>query len=348
MVLFALALLLLGLGLWGIALRKTYEVMPARELKRQARAGDQLAGVLYRAAAYGPSLKLLLWVWIGLTTAGGFILLSMIAPAPLVFVAVAGLIWYGFAWMPSSRVSRFGSTLAVTATPFVAWVLNYAHPLLARLSGFVSSRKPVTFHTGLFEREDLIELLEAQRAQPDSRISSDELNLVVHALSFGEILVQEVMIPRRAVAMVPETDVVGPILMGELHKTGHSRFPVYGEEKDQITGTLHLRKILAAKEGGSVKNIMKPSVYYVHEDANLYQVLHAFITTKNHLFVVVNDFEEFVGIITIEDVIEQVIGRKIDDEFDTYDDVRAVAKSLATAEHKSRKTVPETISEVVE
>jgi CBS domain containing-hemolysin-like protein len=61
-----------------------------------------------------------------------------------------------------------------------------------------------------------------------------------------------------------------------------------------------------------------------------------YLRTQHHLFLVVNEFEEIVGIITIEDVIEQIIGRKIVDEFDQYADLRAVAKQLARKEAESR------------
>jgi CBS domain containing-hemolysin-like protein len=71
----------------------------------------------------------------------------------------------------------------------------------------------------------------------------------------------------------------------------------------------------------------------VHEDFTLYQALQAFLKTKHHLFLVVNSFEELVGILTIEDVLEQMIGKPIVDEFDRYDDLRAVAAAAAKKDH---------------
>lgn len=346
---FITALILLALALLGIALKKTYYAFPARELKRQARRGDRLAAALYRAAAYGASLRLLLWTIIGLAAAGGFVLLARVAPPWLAFIAVATLLWYGFAWMPTARVTGLSSRLVVWLTPAVAWLLNYLNPTLDNLTHFIRRHRPVTVHTGLYERDDLLELLEAQKQQPDSRIAPDELDLVAHALSFGDQLVQGVMVPCRVVKTVAASDVVGPVLMGELHSSGHSRFPVYADAKpDQVVGTLYLRDLIEARRGGKVMNFMQPKVYYVHEDHTLYQVLHAFLQTKHHLFIVVNSFEEYVGIITIEDVIEQVIGRPIIDEFDKYDDMRAVASHQARTEHEEHKPVPETVSEVVE
>lgn len=345
---FIIALIFLALMLFGVALRKTYDYLPRKELKRQARAGDDVAKVLYRAVAYGASLRVLLWLFIGCMAAAGFVLLARVAPPILAFLAIAGLLWYGFVWMPSAKISNIAARLVVGVTPFIAWLLNYLHPLFSKIAGTFSKRRAAMFHTGLFEREDLVELLETQRRMADSRISGEEIDMAIHALTFGDRVVGEIMTPKRVVKMVSEDDTVGPILLDELHASGHSRFPVYGETPDKMVGTLYLRDLVDARHGGKVHAEMEKKVYYVHEDQALYQVLHAFIKTKHHLFIVVNSFEEYVGIVTIEDVLEQVIGHKIEDEFDKYDDMRAVAQHNAREEHESHKPVPETVTEVVE
>jgi CBS domain containing-hemolysin-like protein len=121
-------------------------------------------------------------------------------------------------------------------------------------------------------------------------------------------------------------DEVGPLFMDELHKSGHSRFPVYDPEKDDaIVGILYLRDLIGSKKSGSVKALMSPQVYFVHEELDLNHALNGFIKTHHHLFIVINNFEEFVGILTIEDVLEQVLGRQIVDEFDAYENLREVA-----------------------
>ena len=323
------ALLLLAAALLLIGLRKIYSFYPARELKRKARRGDHDAACLYRAVAYGASLRLLLWILIGLLLAAGYVLLTAIAPAWLVFLAVAGLVWYGFAWSPHARISGLGGRLALMVTPALAWVLYYTHPLLDRVTGAAQQYRPVTFHTGLFEREDLVELIDSQRHLPESRIPHAELDLVLHALTFGEKAVASAMVPRQNVVTVRVGDVIGPILMDELYESKFSRFPVIDETAgtgtDSIVGTLYLHDLVSAKHGGAVGDIMKRDVVYVHADQTLYQALHAFLTTKHHLFIVIGDDEEFAGLITIEDVLEQVIGHKIEDEFDAYEDRRAVA-----------------------
>lgn len=324
---YIVALLLLGLVLLLLVLQKTYYYFPARELKRQARAGDSYAAVLYRAVAYGGSLRLLLWLLIGLATAGSFCLLTAVAPLWLVFLAVLGVVWYGFAWTRHATVTGVGARVVGWCTPSLAWLLYYLHPPLDAINRFLTRHRPGTFHTGLFERSDLLELLEVQKGLADSRISKDEISLVQHALSFGDKTVHAVMIPKRDVKTVRQSDVIGPILMDELYESGFSRFPVLARDGD-IVGILFLRDLIHIKHGGKVADVMKRSVNFVHEEQSLYQALHAFLTTKQHMFVVINSSANYVGIIAIEDVLEQIIGHKIEQDFDAYDDRSAVAKSL--------------------
>lgn len=346
MISFLIALALAGLALLAIALKKTYAIVPPKELKRQARHGDALAKVLYRAVAYGTSLQLLLWVIIILATAASFVILQATVPPFLAFVLEVLLIGYGFVWMPSGDVSQMGVRLVVWLTPIVAWLLAHLQPITGRISSFINSHRPVSVHTGLYEREDLLTLLDRQRQQPDSRFSSDELSLLSHALTYSQKMVCDIMIPRRGVKNVRADEAIGPITLDELHDSGHSRFPVYeGDNEDKIVGTLFLRDLVTIRKGGLVKNAMDKAVFYVHEDYTLEQALHAFLKTKRHMFIVVNNFEEYVGIITIEDILEQVIGHKIIDEFDKYDDMRAVAMHQAEKEHHSRKKVAETVAE---
>jgi CBS domain containing-hemolysin-like protein len=125
--------------------------------------------------------------------------------------------------------------------------------------------------------------------------------------------------------------------MDELHKSGHSRFPVFDGKQENIVGTLYLRELGAGKDHGLVRERMSKRVYYVHEDQSLHDAFQAILKTHHQLFIVVNSFEEFVGIVTMEDVLETMIGKLIVDEFDQYDDLRAVAMRAARKDHKQNK-----------
>jgi len=337
MISFILALGFMLLALIAIALHRTYNFLPIKELKRQARTGDPLAKALYRAAAYGASLGLLLWIIIAVSLLVSFALLEQVAPPLLAFIVEVVVIGVGLTWIPTATLTRMGAQLALLATPVLAKLLEACYPLLNKITKFAHEHRHITVHTGLYEPADMLALLEQQKAQPDSRISHEELELLIHALTFGNKSVHECMVPRREVRSISAEESISPIIIRELHDSGHSRFPVFEGDSNHFVGTLYLRDLVNLKASGKVREVMDHSVYYVHEEYPLEQVLHAFLKTKHHLFIVVNNFEEYVGIITIEDILEQIIGYKIVDEFDAYEDIRAVAADHARHEHKTHK-----------
>lgn len=337
MIPFILALALMSVALIIIALNRAYRVYPLSELKRQARSGDPLANALFRANAYGDNLELLLWAIILVVLIVSFALLNSIVPAILAFILEVGIVGLGLLFIPSANLTRLGAYLVFWSTPVVVWGLEISRPVLDRLGKFAHNHRQITVHTGLFEREDLLALLSRQKDQPDSRIPHEELDLLMHALTFGEKSVYDCMVPRREVRTVSAEETISPVVIRELHDSGYSRFPVHGEHSEQFIGILYLKDLINLKASGKVQDVMERAVYYVHEEYPLEQALHAFLKTKHHLFIVVNKFEEYVGIITIEDILEQILGCKIVDEFDAYDDLRAVAADHARHEHKTHK-----------
>lgn len=307
--------------------------MPAKELRRRARDGDDLAAALYSAAAYGHSLRFILWALVGLTSAAFFVFVARTAPVWFALSASGALIWLGFVWLSANRATAIGERVAKVCAPVLASILSTLHPVIDYLVNQVQSRKPHTEHTGLFEKADLLDLLDRQEEQSDNRIERSELEIARSALMFGDLLVGDVMTPRKVVKTVSVSEDLGPVLMNELHDSGHSRFPVYSGQEDNLVGTLFLRDLVSVKSTGKVKDKMVHKILYLHEDQPLHDALQAILKTRHHLYAVVNSFEEYVGIITIEDVLEQIIGEQIMDEFDEYEDLRVVAKRLAEKEH---------------
>lgn len=170
-------------------------------------------------------------------------------------------------------------------------------------------------------------------------LTSDEKRLLTHSLSFGTRHVSEVMTPRSVIDTVEGKELLGPLALDELHKTGHSRFPVIEGDIDHIVGILHVQDLLTIshKKSQSAAQAMESRVFYIREDQSLQHALSAFIRTHHHLFIVVNQYRETVGIVSLEDVIEALIGRKIIDEFDAHDDLRAVAARNPRANNQPQK-----------
>jgi Mg2+/Co2+ transporter CorC len=165
-------------------------------------------------------------------------------------------------------------------------------------------------------------------ARSSSVLSRDELSRLQASMSFDEHVVEDIMTPVSVVETADVADSLGPLVLDGLHKTGHSRFPVIDGDIHHVVGILYLHDIINLKSAKqSVREAMDPRVHYIHEQQSLEHALHGFLRTHHHLFVVVNDYRETVGVLSLEDVLETLLGKKIVDEFDRHEDLRAVAES---------------------
>lgn len=168
-------------------------------------------------------------------------------------------------------------------------------------------------------------------------LTGDERKTLASTLHFADKLVRDYMTPRSVMEAIGVHELLGPLVLDGLHRTGHSHFPVFDGDIDHIVGMLHIHTLfnLQDKKTRTVEDVMEPKVLYIHEEQTLGQALSACIKHRRHLLVVINEFRETVGVITIEDAVEQMIGRKIVDEFEAHDDLRAVAARNPRGNNKS-------------
>lgn len=173
-------------------------------------------------------------------------------------------------------------------------------------------------------REELLHLI----SQSQRILTADEKSLMIHGLQFSSRKVSEVMRPRGKIDTIGAKELLGPLVLNDLHKTGHTRFPVVDKDIDHVIGVLHVRDLLSldTKRSVTAEKAMEPRVFYIHQDQTLHHALMAFLRTYHHLFIVVNEDQETVGILSLEDTIEALIGRKIIDEFDAHSDIARVAR----------------------
>lgn len=331
-----LFIILLALFLSSVLLDKAVHALPSKELRRRARSKeDTQTNKIYKLAAHGESLKLTLWLVGGVSGAGLALILAGISWvwAVLFILLAAGIILIDKPLAPHGRLWQVASMLSGP----LASVLVFLQPVLLRIAKIIKKLQPIHLHTGLYDKEDLLELLNHQDQQADNRIAEEDLKIAFGALTFGDKTVGSVMTPRRMVKLVAATDSIGPLLMDDLHKSGFSRFPVIKEPtkaaNPQIVGTLYLKDLIGHEGMGKVKDVMKKDVFFINESQTLRQALNEFLKTQHHLLIVVNDFEEISGVISLEDVMEQILGGKIVDESTQPEDVRAEAELDAKKEH---------------
>ena len=302
------------------------------ELDRRLKAGDETARAEAEFRRSRPLLDALRRVTVLVVTIA--IVLILGSTYNFVLAVIWALFWLLAMELLSSQqwLARMAGQLSVKYQP---QFLKAAHTLRPVLQLLADSRALGGAAEPTFYSKDEL----AAEVERDTQVlDRDEKLLIRQALRYHDMLVRDVMIPRSVLTTVGEDDTVGPLLLDRLHKSGHSRFPVAKDDLDHVVGVLYMHELVPLDpKARKVSDVMSRKVFYVHQDKTLDHVLQAFLRTKHHLFMVVNEFEEVMGVVSIEDVLETIIGRKIVDEFDQYEDLRAVARLAADERRKARQ-----------
>jgi magnesium and cobalt transporter len=181
---------------------------------------------------------------------------------------------------------------------------------LERLTHFISGEPE--------DREDLLELLKT--AHKRKLIEQDALSMIEGVLQVSELRVRDITIPRSQMVVVPqdaEIETVFPLVA----ESAHSRYPVIGEDRTEVIGILLVKDLLLHSlrdRGQRVSDIMRPALY-VPESKRLNVLLREFRATRSHMAIVVDEYGAAAGLVTIEDVLEQIVG-DIEDEHDFGDE----------------------------
>ena len=169
-------------------------------------------------------------------------------------------------------------------------------------------------------RDNLLELLKA--AADDGVIDADVYAMMEGALDVSETHVRDAMIPRSQMVVVHVDSPLGEFLP-QIIESGHSRFPVIGEDKDEVIGILLAKDLLPHVAPGGptidLAAIIRPAVV-IPESKRLNVLLRDFRVSRNHMAIVVDEYGGVSGLITIEDVLEEIVG-EIGDEYDEDEEI---------------------------
>jgi magnesium and cobalt transporter len=165
-------------------------------------------------------------------------------------------------------------------------------------------------------RDDLIELLDDKRW--NSVLDKQELRMLKGVLQVAKMQVREIMIPRSQMVVL-ERDAPMDELLSTIVESGHSRFPVIGEDKDEVAGILLAKDVLrfsveSPDEVLDLGGFLRPATF-IPESKRLDTLLQEFRSGRNHMAIVVDEYGGTSGLLTIEDVLEEIVG-EIDDEHD--------------------------------
>jgi hemolysin (HlyC) family protein len=163
------------------------------------------------------------------------------------------------------------------------------------------------------DREQLVHLLRS--AYSRNLLDADALSIIEGALTVSEMQVRDIMVPR---AQVDFIDINEPVekFIPQIISTAHSRFPVIDQNRDDVIGILLAKDLLRhyAGEDFNVREMLRPAVF-VPEAKRLNVLLREFRASRNHMAIVIDEYGGVAGLVTIEDVLEQIVG-EIEDEYD--------------------------------
>lgn len=301
------------------SVRPSMPTVSGFELRRRADAGDHGAATsLRRVRLLGDVLSLR-------RALGALLLVSLTLLGVAVFgwwravlIMLVVALWYGtVARLPV--VHRLAQRLyGQYEHRLLDWLEE--HPVVTRL--FHSDVAPSLGRSHADSREELRHMIENTAAIPPL-----EKTRLTAGMRFVDTRVRDVMTPREEIASIAKGELLGPLVLDDLHKTGHGCFPVIDGDLDRIVGLLSIRELLelGTKRSVTAEKAMVPQVCYLREDQPLEQALAGFLQTKQRLFVVINSAGRTVGLLSLQDVAECLLGYRTTDAFDAYGSIQSVA-----------------------
>jgi metal transporter CNNM len=296
------------------------------DLKRKAELGDKQAKKVYRLRQDGNLLLCTLLIGnVAVNSALAIFLGSIASGFTAGLIATSLIVIFGEI-IPQAVSSRYalilGASLAWLVTLFMIVLYPVCWPLAWALNKILGEEIPT-----VYSKRELMKIVEAHEGMKESEVDADEERIIKGALSYSNKTVQDVMTPRVEVFSLPHDQLLDKRTIKKICDSGHSRIPVYKKNSDDIVSILYAKDLIRNDyKDKKVGEVARRDVIFVDYDKQLDKLLNAFKKEKHHLFVVLNEFGGASGIVTIEDVLEEIIGEEIVDEFDKHEDLQEVAK----------------------
>lgn len=182
----------------------------------------------------------------------------------------------------------------------------------------------------VYTKHELIEIIEEHEESEKSDVENDEKKIIRGALMYGNKKVRDILTPRIQVFSLDFDQEFDDETIREIRSSGRSRIPVYKETdnlSEEFVAVLYMKDLVGKDlRGKTAGELARKDVIFVDSQKPLDELLEAFKKTRHHLFIVLNEYGDMSGIVTIEDVLEEIIGEEIVDEFDKVEDTQEEAR----------------------
>ncbi len=236
-----------------------------------------------------------------------------------------------------------GVSFAVKLAPYIAtpvhWMVIVLKPIVWLCRAIVQII-PKKSDEETISAEELQTI--AALSLKSGQIEADQERVIKNVLDLQSKIVRQVMTPRTVTFSLEEHLTIEETMNLVTKLSSHSRVPIYDTEPDNVTGIIMRKDVLLAaadqKNNLELSKLMRP-VHFVPETAPLNRILIDFFERRQHLFVVVDEYGSMTGIISMEDILEEIVGREIIDESDRTKDMRELARiqTLATRKREEQK-----------
>lgn len=310
--LWLMAVLLLALS--GIFSGLNIGLMMARpdDLKRKAGQGDEIAKLVYRYRKDGYYLIFCILLGnVGVNTAMSILLGNMTNGVVGGLIATLLITMFGEI-LPQAIFTQRGYRFV----RHFFWLLNVIYVLfwpLARPMSKLLNRLLGKETPQLYSHQELEQIIHEHAERSDSPVDYDESRIAAGALQFSKKTAGDLVTPMSDVFTVDLDDELDATLLAQIKHAGHSRIPVCSEGR--LVGVLYVKDVVGRDMSLPISQLYRDKIHDIDARSRLDTVLSRFIQTRNHLFVVIDDENE-LGIITLEDVIEEILDQEIEDEYD--------------------------------
>jgi CBS domain containing-hemolysin-like protein len=301
----------------------------ARSLQEQHRRGSRALAVLTESPQkfLNPLLLLVLICQLVSATMVGVLADRLFGAAGLL-IGIVGeviVIFVFFEAIPKNYAVQHPDKAALVTAPVVGallkfWPIKWLSTLLLSVAQGVIRLLGLEGQTQKMTESEVLAM--ADVAQEDHAIESSERNFIHSVIEFGDTIVREVMVPRIDIVDIPDTASVREALELTV-ATGRSRIPVLGEGVDDVVGIVnlrHLASLLAAGQGSALVRNHMGEARFVPETKRVASLLGEVRKGKSHMFIVIDEYGGTAGLVTLEDVLEELVGEITDESDPTVED----------------------------
>jgi len=299
-------------------------------LERKMKLGDPRALKVYPVRKNGNLLLCTLLLGNVAVNSAMAIFLGNIATGLVAGLISTGLIVVFGEIIPQAIFSRFALTMGANSVWLVRIFIFVLYPIAFPLAWMLNRFLGEELAT-IWSKQEIEEIIKHHEDSEESEIDEDEERIMLGALAFSDMTAAMVATPKPVVFMLEKEKVIDSEVLQTIKEKGFSRIPVFANSRtDNIEGVLFLKDLIGfdLSQQEKVGDYIRPDFLSVKDGMTLDKLLNHFLEDKKHLACVFDEFGILLGVVTLEDILEEILKVEIIDETDKAKDLRAIALNL--------------------